>query len=109
MLQVHGKLLDNNTRCHHWHSPLDIIALKFKCCNQFWACYQCHQELANHPPQRFDIHSTPQENVILCGLCNTQMTFQQYSATLSCPHCHSKFNPGCKLHYHLYFINSCER
>ena len=47
---VKGKLTDTHTRCVHYHSPLDVIAIKFKCCNQYFACYYCHQEEAGHEP-----------------------------------------------------------
>ncbi len=30
---VKGKLVDDQTRCVHYRSTLDVIAIKFKCCN----------------------------------------------------------------------------
>ena len=41
---VFGRDLDPQTRCAHWHSPLDIIAIKMKCCGAYWACRECHDE-----------------------------------------------------------------
>lgn len=99
-----GKLVDNHTRCEHWHSELDIIALKFKCCETFYPCYECHKESTSHEVLRY--HSNTEEKVVLCGNCNTSMTFAEYQSNkepLRCPYCMSKFNPGCSNHYDLYF------
>ena len=49
MLKVYGSLVDNETRCIHYHTFLDIIAIKFKCCEKYYPCYQCHNEqIAKH-------------------------------------------------------------
>ena len=32
--EVHGVDVDPETRCAHWRSPLDIIAIQFKCCGR---------------------------------------------------------------------------
>lgn len=102
MPDVHGELIDNESRCVHWHSPLDVIALKFKCCQRFYACYSCHDKLAGHPPQRYNLRHDSNEKLVLCGVCRTQLTFEQY-VELRCPRCAAHFNPGCKIHYDLYF------
>lgn len=34
---VHGISVDDKTRCEHYHSLLDIIAIKFKCCGKYYA------------------------------------------------------------------------
>ena len=47
-ITIHGKVVDDNTRCTHYHSALDIIAIKFKCCGKYYPCYQCHEETAGH-------------------------------------------------------------
>ena len=47
-IEVKGKLIDEHTRCIHYQSSLDIIAIRFKCCNQYYPCYQCHEEEAGH-------------------------------------------------------------
>ncbi|GIQ68268.1 hypothetical protein XYCOK13_10920 [Xylanibacillus composti] len=31
--------IDEQTRCRHYHSELDRIAIRFKCCDQFYGCY----------------------------------------------------------------------
>ena len=46
---VKGKPIDDQTRCAHYHSSLDVIAVKFKCCNEYYPCYYCHKESSDHP------------------------------------------------------------
>ena len=50
MIEVKGKPVDDQTRCEHYHSPLDIIAIKFKCCDDYFPCYQCHEETTDQKP-----------------------------------------------------------
>jgi uncharacterized CHY-type Zn-finger protein len=38
---VHGIELDAQTRGAHWRSPLDIVAIKMKCCGVYYACKNC--------------------------------------------------------------------
>ncbi|MFS0559304.1 CHY zinc finger protein [Terribacillus sp. 179-K 1B1 HS] len=102
MCQVHGKTVDGETRCEHYHSPLDVIAIKFACCNKFYPCHQCHEETAGH---QAEVWSKDQfdEHAILCGVCKTTLSIDQYRHTNQCPNCKAAFNPGCNLHHHLYF------
>ena len=51
--KVYGSLVDNETRCIHYHTFLDIIAIKFKCCEKYYPCYQCHNEHESHNIQRW--------------------------------------------------------
>lgn len=105
MTIVKGKTIDAETRCVHWHSDLDIIALKFKCCGEYYPCHECHEETAGHPPERYSI-ADPAESrlpVVLCGKCGNEMTFHEYVKDVKCIACAAQFNPGCKLHYELYF------
>jgi uncharacterized CHY-type Zn-finger protein len=100
---VHGLDLDPQTRCAHWRSPLDIVALKMKCCGTYYACRDCHDALAGHQAQVWptDEFDTP---AILCGACGTELTITRYLACgHRCPACASPFNPGCHHHRHLYF------
>ncbi|WP_297336336.1 CHY zinc finger protein [Algoriphagus sp.] len=102
-INVYGKPVDNQTRCIHWHSELDIIAIKFKCCDKYYPCFSCHEEEADHnhqvwPKSEFD------QKAILCGVCGNELGINEYmNSNNSCPHCQAKFNPGCSKHYHLYF------
>lgn len=105
-VRVFGKSVDHQTRCVHWHSQLDVIAIKFKCCDKYYPCFSCHEEEADHshevwPTEEFD------SKAILCGVCGHEMTIQEYmDADNTCPKCQASFNPGCSNHYHLYFQTS---
>ena len=100
---VHGLSLDRETRCAHWASPLDIIAIKMACCGAYYACRECHDALAGHaarvwPEEAFD---TP---AVLCGACGCELTVNEYLACDNrCQRCGAGFNPGCAKHKHLYF------
>jgi len=102
-ITVFGKSVDEQTRCVHWHSQLDIIAIKFKCCDKYYPCFSCHEEEADHehqvwPKSEFD------QKAILCGACGHELSIKEYMASdNTCPHCEASFNPGCSNHYHLYF------
>lgn len=103
MITVHGVDVDDQTRCLHWRSPLDVIAIKLPCCDTYYACHECHSELVCHVPvvwprDRFG------EPAVLCGVCRTELTVDTYlSCGFTCPACGTRFNPGCANHYHLYF------
>ena len=100
---VKGKPIDASTRCVHYHTPLDIIAIKFKCCNDYYPCYECHAEEAGHASQSWSRNEFDTK-AILCGACHHEMTIHEYLASNNCcPHCRSPFNPKCSKHYHLYF------
>ena len=100
---IRGRTIDEHTRCVHYHSLLDIIAIKFKCCNEYYPCHECHKEGARHENEvwkknEFDTRA------ILCGICDHEMTINEYlNCSNHCPDCNSPFNPNCDKHYHLYF------
>ncbi len=102
-MQILGVQVDMETRCAHWHSEIDRIAIKFYCCGLYYACFECHEAVgcgksAVWPKEQFD------EKVVLCGFCGHQLTIQEYLECASaCTSCGSNFNPGCSLHKHLYF------
>jgi uncharacterized CHY-type Zn-finger protein len=101
--RVLGRDLDPQTRCAHWHSPLDIIAIRMKCCGAYWACRACHDELAGHEAAVWPVAEWDQP-AILCGACKAQLSVKEYLACDSrCPRCGAGFNPGCARHKHLYF------
>ena len=102
-VNVIGVEIDNETRCAHYHEGRDIIAIKFKCCGNWFACHRCHAELAGHAPIVW-----PKDQLevlaVLCGACGRQLTIREYLDCNSvCPECRRQFNPGCATHYHLYF------
>jgi uncharacterized CHY-type Zn-finger protein len=102
-LEVRGALLDGQTRCTHYASALDIIAIKFPCCDTYYPCYECHKEDADHPPQVWP-RNRFHERAVLCGACGHELTVEEYlNCAYQCPKCLARFNPGCGNHYHLYF------
>jgi uncharacterized CHY-type Zn-finger protein len=100
---VKGVALDHETRCAHYHSPLDIIAIKMRCCRTYYACRECHDAIAGHgaavwPAAEWD------QPAILCGACGAELSVHEYRGCDNrCPKCGASFNPGCRNHYHLYF------
>ncbi len=102
MVDVRGKTVDRETRCVHYSGPLDVIAIEFACCGEFYPCHLCHAETADHPAAvweraRFD------EPAILCGVCGHLLTISDYLDVDGCPACSAVFNPGCKMHREYYF------
>lgn len=95
--------IDKETRCTHYQQSNDRIAIKFYCCQEYFPCYQCHDEYgcgkkSVWPRKLFD------EKAILCGRCRTELTINDYLASgYACPSCDAPFNAGCAFHYHLYF------
>lgn len=102
-MRLLGVQMDKETRCKHYHAEIDRIAIRFPCCNTYYPCYECHEELADHPAtpipkEEWDLPG------ILCGSCLHTLTVHEYMACDSkCPSCQAAFNPGCKLHAPIYF------
>ncbi|MCB1106588.1 MAG: hypothetical protein KDK76_00660 [Chlamydiia bacterium] len=89
--------------CKHYHSPLDIVAIRFKCCSFFYPCYQCHEERADHLPKKWE-EGDLDEKAILCTKCHRLLTIFEYLTCESvCPFCNASFNPKCCTHWHYYF------
>lgn len=100
---VKGKPIDQQTRCVHYHSVLDVVAIKFKCCNDYYPCYYCHQEDAGHAIELWE-KTAFETKAILCSICTSEMTIHEYKACgYQCPFCKAAFNPLCVRHDHLYF------
>lgn len=100
---VHGIEVDPQTRCAHYHTPIDIIAIRFPCCGAYYPCYECHLEAADHSPAVWGKEQT-EEKAVLCGACGKELTIREYVTSGSaCPGCGAPFNPGCRGHYPLYF------
>jgi uncharacterized CHY-type Zn-finger protein len=101
--RVRGVGLDEQTRCAHYHSPLDVIAIRMKCCDTYFACKDCHEELADHAIEVWP-RAEWGKKAILCGACETELTIESYMAGDNrCPACGAEFNPGCRKHYRFYF------
>jgi uncharacterized CHY-type Zn-finger protein len=102
-IPVRGVDIDARTGCAHYRSELDIVAVKFNCCQTYYSCFYCHQAEADH---RACIWRRVQfeEKAVLCGACGAELTIRQYlECRAICPMCGSAFNPRCELHYSLYF------
>ena len=101
--EVCGVELDAQTRCAHYRSKLDIIAIKMKCCGVYYACKDCHEELAGHAIEVWP-RAEWGEAAVLCGACGHELSIERYMASgYECPACGAAFNPGCRKHYQFYF------
>ncbi|MBB6647024.1 CHY zinc finger protein [Halobellus ruber] len=102
-VSLRGVAVGSETRCAHWNSELDVVALRFGCCEAFAPCHACHAETADHDPEpwpqdRFD------DPAVLCGVCRTTLSARTYlDGTDACPRCGAEFNPGCRRHRDRYF------
>ncbi|EHI75189.1 CHY zinc finger family protein [Streptococcus criceti] len=99
MLEILGLDLDRAGRCQHYHGLNDILALKCRDCQRFYACYQCHDALCNHPFKAMDKREV---ELVLCGNCRSLLNWQDYQ-TGACPSCQHAFNPNCSRHHAIYF------
>jgi uncharacterized CHY-type Zn-finger protein len=100
---VKGKLVNGRTGCVHYHSSADVIAIKFKCCNEYYSCYYCHQEVVGHSSQKWGTNELDIK-AIHCGICKSEMTIERYlTSNYQCPFCKIQFNANCSRHNHLYF------
>ena len=100
---LRGVRVDPETRCVHWDDPVDVVALRFGCCETYYPCDGCHDAATDHeavpwPRERFD------EPAVLCGACRTTLTAREYlNSDDACPACGTAFNPGCRKHRDRYF------
>ncbi len=102
-IEVAGLDLDSETRCGHYAGPHDIIALKFKCCGDWYPCIHCHRALAGHDVVLWPVAERDQR-AVLCGVCGHRLRIADYLDCASvCPCCTAVFNSGCALHHPLYF------
>jgi uncharacterized CHY-type Zn-finger protein len=100
---VRGVDLDDETRCTHYDTDRDVVAIRFRCCDEFYACIECHDALADHDPQVW-ARDAFDEAAVLCGVCGTALSIRAYlDADDACPECGAAFNPGCAAHSHHYF------
>jgi uncharacterized CHY-type Zn-finger protein len=101
--RVRGVGVDGETRCTHYGTHRDVVAIKFACCGTFYPCYECHDAVAAHdaavwPTSSFD------EPAILCGACERVHSIATYlDAASACPTCGHPYNPGCRDHAPRYF------
>src|SRR5215831_18222803 len=46
-MTVRGISVTEQTQCVHYQSEVDVVAVRFKCFDAFYACIRCHEELAD--------------------------------------------------------------
>ena len=102
MIRVHGATIDDETRCIHYRTAVDIIAIRFACCDRYYPCHLCHGEAETHEAKRWAVADRGAK-AVLCGVCKAEMAIATYLTVGSCPDCGSAFNERCRLHTHLYF------
>ena len=99
---VRGSMVDEQTRCVHYRSPLDVVAIRFACCDDWYPCLRCHDEAVDHAIRAWPIDARD-EHAVLCGECRSTLSIGTYLAAQACPQCAAPFNPGCVLHHPVYF------
>mgnify|MGYP002338726991 CR=1 FL=1 len=99
---VHGVDIDDETRCAHYSSESDVVALRFGCCGEYYACFKCHRAITDHPSEPWPTGRRG-EPAVRCGVCSADLTVARYISRDVCPDCGARFNPGCADHYHIYF------
>lgn len=100
--RVLGPVVDDETRCVHYRTELDVIAIRFACCGEYYPCHLCHAESAGHPAEQWPV-AERDRHAVLCGVCRGELSIAEYLSVDSCPACDAVFNPGCRLHTHYYF------
>lgn len=102
-VEVRGVGVDDETRCAHYATDLDVVAIEFACCETFFPCYRCHDALSDHDAGVWPSSSFG-ESAVLCGACGETTPIETYlESPLACPNCSTAFNPGCRDHYDRYF------
>lgn len=102
--RVLGPTVDDETRCIHYRTPLDVVAIKFECCREYYPCHACHAETAGHDATTWP-RDARGERALLCGVCRHELTIDAYLGRDDCPACGAAFNPNCARHRHLYFAD----
>ncbi|MBR1912450.1 MAG: hypothetical protein IJ828_08865, partial [Treponema sp.] len=87
---IHGLITDDQGRCIHYNSVLDIVANRCSVCKKLYSCYKCHNELEDHP---FGAVSETEPDSVMCGVCGSLYSYKAYSSLTSCRTCGSSFNP----------------
>jgi uncharacterized CHY-type Zn-finger protein len=101
--RVHGIGVDADTRCGHYDTDRDVVAIRFACCGEFYPCHACHEACTDHDPDQWarERFAAP---AVLCGACTTTLSVAAYlDCEDACPTCGHEFNPGCAAHADRYF------
>lgn len=100
--EVAGSTVDAETRCTHYASALDVVAIRFHCCGRWYPCLHCHADAEDHPVLPWPATLRDAE-ALLCGVCRHRLRIDEYLGTDRCTACAAPFNPGCSRHHPVYF------
>ena len=101
--EVVGLDVDGETRCAHYATERDVLAIAFHCCGTFYPCFECHEAATEHDPEVWP-RSERDARALLCGVCGSRFSVETYlESPLACPDCGAAFNPGCRDHHDRYF------
>jgi uncharacterized CHY-type Zn-finger protein len=101
--RVYGVGVDDATRCVHYDTDRDVVAIRFACCDRYYPCHACHDAVTDHDSERVPREAFA-DPAVLCGACGTTLSVPTYlDADHACPACEHPFNPGCATHADLYF------
>lgn len=104
---LRGLSVDRETRCNHYCTRRDVVAIAFACCETYYPCFECHAATTNHEPARWPADRAD-EPAVLCGACRETLSVEAYlAADDACPACGAPFNPGCRHHRDRYFEPGC--
>jgi uncharacterized CHY-type Zn-finger protein len=100
---VRGVDVTDRNQCAHYRLERDIVAIRMKCCDTFYACIHCHEAMADHEAVIWGL-AEREAQAILCGACHKTLSIAEYlGCGNACPKCRAAFNPGCTNHHHFYF------
>lgn len=100
---IFGLAVDPQTRCSHYHRIVDVVAIQFKCCQKYYSCYFCHQEIEGHPVEKWSADEL-ERPAVFCGVCGNTSSIRVYlTGEAKCPFCDAFWNPKCREHFHYYF------
>jgi len=100
---LRGVGVDAETRCAHYDTVRDVVALRFPCCDAYFPCFRCHDAVTDHDSERVP-RGAFDEPAVICGLCGTTFSVRTYlDCEDTCPDCDGSFNPGCRRHHDRYF------
>ena len=100
--EIRGVDVDGETRCAHYGTDRDVVAIRFACCETYYPCFRCHEETADHDAEQWPMERRA-EPAVLCGACGAELAVQEYLGVDACPECEADFNPACADHYDRYF------
>lgn len=102
-MEIYGSVVDEQGRCVHYDSAVDVVANKCFLCKKYYACFHCHDELETHKFMPWPLATDSSEKIVMCGVCQFEMTVNEYKKQGKCSNCGQLFNPNCSKHSAIYF------